>query len=158
MKGIYIGLGSNLGDRRENLSQAAAALPPRVSLAAASPIYETDPWGYLDQPAFLNQVWEVETILSPLDLMKYLKQIERELGRQVTFRNGPRVIDLDILFYGDRILDKDRLVIPHPRLHERAFVLVPLADLAPDLYHPVFGKTIRVLLQSIDQSSVRVFE
>lgn len=157
MRGIYIGLGSNLGDRSDNLNKAVEALPPRVCLVAASPVYETDPWGFLEQPSFLNQVLEVETSLKPLNLLVYLKQIERKMGRGVSFRNGPRLIDLDILLYGDMILDKEGLVIPHPRMHERAFVLKPLADLAPDLCHPVIGKSVKNLLQGVDQSGVRLF-
>jgi len=157
MRGIYIGLGSNLGDRLDHLSRVMEALPPRVELVAASPIYETDPWGYLEQPAFLNQVIEVETSFSPFELLAYLKQIEGFLGRQVTFRNGPRVIDLDILIFGNSILEEDGLVIPHPRMHDRAFVLKPLADLAPDLCHPVLGKTVQELLQHVDQSGVCLF-
>jgi 2-amino-4-hydroxy-6-hydroxymethyldihydropteridine diphosphokinase len=124
---------------------------------AASPVYETDPWGYLDQPAFLNQVIEVETGLLPSDLLASLKAIEQKLGRQATFRNGPRLIDLDIIVYGDWILDQDGLVIPHPHMHERAFVLKPLADLAEDLRHPVYGTTIRVLLQNVDQKGVHLY-
>ena len=157
MRGIYIGLGSNLGDRQDNLYKAVEALPPRVSLVAASPVYETDPWGFLEQPSFLNQVLEVETSLKPLNLLVYLKQIERKMGRGVGFRNGPRLIDMDILLYGDMTLDQEGLVIPHPRMHERAFVLKPLADLAPDLCHPVLGKCIQNLLQGVDQSVVRLF-
>jgi 2-amino-4-hydroxy-6-hydroxymethyldihydropteridine diphosphokinase len=157
VRGIYIGLGSNLGNRLENLNKAIEALPPGTHQVAASLVYETDPWGYLDQPAFLNQVIEVETGLLPLDLLASLKQIERRLGRQATFRNGPRLIDLDILVYGDWILDQDGLVIPHPRMHERAFVLKPLADLAADLCHPVYGTTVQELLHHVDQKGVQLF-
>jgi 2-amino-4-hydroxy-6-hydroxymethyldihydropteridine diphosphokinase len=157
MRGIYIGLGSNLGNRLENLNKAVEALPPHIQKMAASPVYETAPWGYLEQPAFLNQVIEVETGLLPVDLLKYLKEIEQKLGRQATFRNGPRLIDLDILVYGDWIFDQDGLVIPHPRMQERAFVLKPLADLAAELYHPVFGMTIQDLLRKVDQKDVKLF-
>jgi 2-amino-4-hydroxy-6-hydroxymethyldihydropteridine diphosphokinase len=157
VRGIYIGLGSNLGDRLENLNKAIEALPPRIHSVAASPVYETDPWGYLDQAAFLNQVIEVETGLLPLDLLASLKQIERKLGRQATFRNGPRLIDLDILVFSDWILVQDGLVIPHPRMHERAFVLKPLADLAADLYHPIYGTTIQDLLLNVDQKGVHPY-
>jgi 2-amino-4-hydroxy-6-hydroxymethyldihydropteridine diphosphokinase len=158
MESVFLGLGSNLGNRRENLHRAAAALPAGISLMAASPVYETDPWGYLDQPAFLNQVWLVSTELPPWELLQVLKQIERALGRKVTFRNGPRVIDIDILFYGDWLLEQEGMTIPHPRLHERAFVLVPLADLAPDLVHPALKKTVRELLKGVDQSGVHPYE
>lgn len=157
MRGIYLGLGSNLGDRLENLRRAIAEMPPKVMPLELSPVYETEPWDYLEQPAFLNQVIEVETSLSPLELLVYLKRIEKKLGRRATFRNGPREIDLDILLYGDTILEKDGLVIPHPRMHERAFVLRPLADLAPGSYHPILGRTIQSLLDSVEQSGVRLF-
>ena len=157
MRGVYIGLGSNLGNRFENLNKAVEALPPSVHEVAASPVYETDPWGYLEQPAFLNQVIEVETELLPADLLAYLKQIELKLGRQATFRNGPRLIDLDIILYSDWILDQDGLVIPHPQMHERAFVLKPLADLAPYLCHPVYGTMIQDLLGNVDQKGVHLY-
>jgi 2-amino-4-hydroxy-6-hydroxymethyldihydropteridine diphosphokinase len=154
VRGIYIALGSNIGNRLENLNKAIEALPPRIHEVAASQVYETDPWGYLDQPVFLNQVVEVETGLLPMDLLASLKQIEQKLGRQVTFRNGPRLIDMDILVYGDWILDQGGLVIPHPRMHERAFVLKPLADLAADLCHPILGTKIQDLLGNVDQTGV----
>jgi len=136
---VYLALGANLGDRLAALSAAAAALPPAVMVAARSPVYETPPWGFTDQPAFLNQALRAATALSPLALLAYLKQIEARLGRQPTIRNGPRVIDLDILFYDDLNLSTPVLTIPHPRLHERAFVLQPLTAIAPDLRHPVLG-------------------
>lgn len=151
---VYLALGSNLGDRLANLEAALAALPPTVHLVAASSVYETPPWGYLDQPAFLNQVVKVETDLPPGELLTYLKALEVQLGRVDSVRYGPRVIDLDILFYDDLVLEIPGLNIPHPRLHERAFVLVPLADLAPDLYHPVQGATVTELLQRIDSTGV----
>ena len=157
MRGIYIGLGSNLGNRLENLDKAIEALPPDVELVSASPIYETEPWGYLDQPAFLNQVIEVDTGLLPEDLLAYLKQIEKKLGRQATFRNGPRSIDLDILIYGDWVLVQDGLIIPHPRMHQRAFILKPLEDLAANLCHPVYGTTMQDLLRNVDQKGVRPY-
>jgi 2-amino-4-hydroxy-6-hydroxymethyldihydropteridine diphosphokinase len=150
-------LGTNLGDRLANLQAAQAALAPQVSILAASPVYETAPWGYRDQPAFLNRVVQAQTGLSPVDLLLHLKHIEVTLGRKPNFRNGPRLIDLDILFYADLVLDTPDLVIPHPRLAERAFVLIPLADLAPGLRHPVFGLTIRELLQSVDQQGVSLY-
>jgi 2-amino-4-hydroxy-6-hydroxymethyldihydropteridine diphosphokinase len=154
---VFLGLGSNLGDRLANLQAAQAALAPQVSILAASPVYETAPWGYRDQPPFLNRVVQAQTGLSPVDLLAYLKRIEVTLGRKPNFRNGPRLIDLDILFYDDLVLETPDLVIPHPRLAERAFVLVPLADLAPDLRHPLLGLTIRALLQSVDSKGVSLY-
>jgi 2-amino-4-hydroxy-6-hydroxymethyldihydropteridine diphosphokinase len=153
---VYLALGTNLGDRRANLRAAVKALPPEVRLLAESPIYETPPWGYAGQPAFLNQVIKAETELGPRALLAYLKRLETELGRMPTFRYGPRQIDLDILFYDDVILNEDGLTIPHPRLPERAFVLVPLADLAPDLQHPVLGKTVQQLLAEVDRSGIEL--
>ena len=129
---VYIALGTNLGERLDNLRTAIAALAPGVLMLTKSHVYETPPWGYEDQPAFLNMVVKVETGLEPEPLLTYLKQIEAGLGREKSVRWGPRLIDLDILFYDDLVIDTPPLVIPHPRLHERAFVLVPLADVAPD--------------------------
>ncbi len=155
---VFIALGSNLGDRARNLQAGIDALHPAVEVRAASPIYETDPWGYADQPAFLNQVVEGDTGLNPKALLAALKSIEIDLGRRPTFRYGPREIDLDLLLYDDWILDMDEIVIPHPGLSERAFVLLPLADLAPDLLHPTLGRSISELLSEIDASGVRPFE
>ncbi len=154
---VYLGLGANLGDRLANLQRAIQALPPAVKVVRASSIYETEPWGYHDQPAFLNQVLEGSTDLSPGDLLQHLKGIERELGRQPTFRYGPRLVDLDILLYGDQVVDLPELAIPHPRLAERAFVLVPLAELAPDLRHPASRQTVRAMLSQLDTAGVRKF-
>ncbi len=145
---VFIGLGTNLGDRLANLQAAIQSLAPKVHLSAVSPIYKTPPWGVLDQPDFLNQVIEAETELSPSELLKFLKQIEKQLGRVASVRYGPRLIDLDILLYDELILDMPGLTIPHPQLEKRAFVLFPLANLAPDLRHPVSGKTMKQLLDA----------
>ena len=146
MHRVYLGLGANLGNRLENLQNAIQSLAPQVHLLAASPIYVTPPWGLLDQPDFLNQVIEAETALNPTELLRFLKQIEKELGRVESVRYGPRLIDLDILFYDDIVLETTGLTIPHPQLTKRAFVLFPLVDLAPDLKHPINGKTAKELL------------
>ncbi|MEZ0396482.1 MAG: 2-amino-4-hydroxy-6-hydroxymethyldihydropteridine diphosphokinase [Anaerolineales bacterium] len=151
---IYLALGSNLGDRRANLQAALDALPPEVRLRRLSPVYETPPWGLTDQPAFLNMAAEAETGLPPLDLLSHLKRLETRLGRLPSVRYGPRLIDLDLLFYDDLVLDSPALTLPHPRLHERAFVLVPLADLAPDLVHPRLGQTVRDLLAALDTTGI----
>jgi 2-amino-4-hydroxy-6-hydroxymethyldihydropteridine diphosphokinase len=127
-------------------------------LLAASPIYQTPPWGYFAQPDFLNQVIRVETDQSPSELLVYMKDLETRLGRTATVRYGPRTIDIDILFYDDLILDEPGLTIPHPRIQGRAFVLVPLADLAPDMIHPLEGKTISAMLEQVDRSEIALYE
>ena len=126
----YIGLGSNLDDREGLLAQAVRLLhePPALLVEACSSIYETDPVGYLDQPAFLNQVIRVSTSLSPLELYAKLAETEAKLGRKREVRWGPRTIDLDLLLYGDETVDLPELTVPHPRMTERAFVLIPLQD------------------------------
>jgi 2-amino-4-hydroxy-6-hydroxymethyldihydropteridine diphosphokinase len=150
----YIALGTNLEDRLANLRAAIESMPPKVEVLAESHIYETPPWGYEDQPAFLNMVVKAETGLEPESLLQYLKQIEVELGREQSVRWGPRLIDLDILFYDDLVVDTPPLVIPHPRLHERAFVLVPLADVGADVVHPVLGEFVWELLAKADMSGI----
>jgi 2-amino-4-hydroxy-6-hydroxymethyldihydropteridine diphosphokinase len=157
MPNIYLALGTNLGDRMDNLRRAIAAQPPTVRVTALSPAYETPPWGYADQPAFLNMTLAAETDLEPLVLIDFLKKLETDLGREKTFRNGPRLIDMDILFYDDIIFEQSDLVIPHPRLHERAFVLVPLNDIAPELVHPVLKRTVHDLLQDVDTKGVNLY-
>jgi 2-amino-4-hydroxy-6-hydroxymethyldihydropteridine diphosphokinase len=154
---VYLALGTNLGDRLANLNTALAALPPIVTGLAGSPVYETPPWGMTDQPAFLNMVVRGKTRLTPPDLLAHLKRLEAELGRLPSIRYGPRLIDMDILFYEDLVLDTPELTIPHAQLHERAFVLVPLADLAPGLVHPVFGKTVHQLLEAVDTTGVKFY-
>jgi len=152
---VYLALGTNLGDRLANLHAAINSFPSPIVHRQSSRVYETAPWGYTDQPAFLNMAVKCETDLDAASLLKRLKQIEVRVGRVESFRWGPRLIDIDILFYDDLIMDTPQLVIPHPRLHERAFVLVPLADIAPDFLHPVLGKTIRELLQAVDRSGIQ---
>jgi 2-amino-4-hydroxy-6-hydroxymethyldihydropteridine diphosphokinase len=153
----FIALGSNLGDRMTNLEGARGALQPALHILAQSPVYETAPWGYTDQPNFLNQVIKAETDLTPEQLLATLKSAEVTLGRTPTFRYGPRTIDLDLLLYDDLVMDTPQLTIPHPRLTERAFVLYPLADLTPDLRHPVAGLTIRQLRDRIHDQSIHIY-
>lgn len=151
---IYIALGSNLGDRLTNLRAAIQFLSPVVQVLVESRVYETPPWGFTDQPPFLNMAIKAQTELEPEALLATLKQIEARLGRTPTIRWGPRLIDLDILFYDDLVLDTPSLVIPHPRLHERGFVLAPLADLAPDLSHPTLKRSVRELLSEADLKGI----
>lgn len=151
----YIALGTNLGERLSNLRVAIQSMPPEITVLVESQVYETPPWGYEDQPAFLNMVVRAETGLEPKPLLKYLKQLEARLGREKSVRWGPRLIDLDILFYDDLVIDTPPLIIPHPHLHERAFVMVPLADVAIDYVHPVLGKFIWELLLQTDMSGIR---
>lgn len=152
---VYLALGTNLGNRLENLHIARQSLPPDVLIRKTSSIYITPPWGYEEQPDFLNQVLEVETELMPSPLLSYLKEIEAEMGRLETFRYGPRLIDIDILFYASQVIQEEDLQIPHPRLQERAFVLVPMHEIAPDFFHPVLNETIAALLTKITTDGVR---
>jgi 2-amino-4-hydroxy-6-hydroxymethyldihydropteridine diphosphokinase len=156
MHTIYLALGTNLGERRANLRAAIKALAPEVRVLAESRIYETPAWGYENQPAFLNMAVRAETDLAPFALLGHLKRLEGKLGRQPAVRWGPRLIDMDILFYDDLVLNTPELVIPHAGVHERAFVLVPLRDIAPGLMHPVLGKTIRGLCEATDTSRITV--
>jgi 2-amino-4-hydroxy-6-hydroxymethyldihydropteridine diphosphokinase len=155
MSTVYLALGSNLGDRRANLRAALEALEPKVHILSKSNVYETPPWGYTDQPAFLNMAVKARTKLLPRPLLKYLKTLEEKLGREESFRFGPRKIDLDILFYDDLVLNEESLVIPHPRMQERAFVLVPLADVGGELLHPVLHRTVRQMLHAVNVDAIR---
>ena len=150
MKRVYLSLGSNLGDREANLRSALEQLQPR----RVSPIYETEPVDFTAQPFFLNLVAEVETGLMPLQYLNLMQRIERQLGRIRGVPKGPRSLDIDVLLFGDRIIRSPRLQVPHPRLHERRFVLMPLADLVPNLRHPVTGRTIRQMLEALSTSDL----
>jgi len=155
---VYISAGSNVGDREANLDFGARRLGERGKILRASSFFETEPVGYADQPWFLNQAFELETESTPRELLALCNEIERDGGRVRTFPNAPRTLDLDILLYGDRIISEPDLVVPHPRMAARRFVLEPLAEIAPDLPHPVEKRTIRGLLAICsDTTSVRLY-
>jgi 2-amino-4-hydroxy-6-hydroxymethyldihydropteridine diphosphokinase len=156
MATAYIGLGSNLGDRMTMLRMAIQRLETLGRIAGVSRLYETAPVGYLEQPPFLNAVVALDTALTPADLLGALLGIERDLGRVRFYPNAPRTLDLDLLMVDDVIFDTTELTLPHPRLHERAFVLVPLAEIAPELVHPGTGKTIQELLYTLPDQGVEV--
>jgi 2-amino-4-hydroxy-6-hydroxymethyldihydropteridine diphosphokinase len=155
---VYLALGSNLDDRLANLKEAAASLSPQMEVRARSHIYETPPWGYEDQPKFLNQALKVQTYLQPEPLLRHIKRLEIALGRKASFPNGPRLIDIDILFYDEIVLNTPTLTLPHPRLHERGFVLLPMMDIAPDLVHPLTRKTIREMVAFCNLGGIKQLE
>jgi len=149
---VFLSLGSNVGDRARNLRAALEALDGSegIRLRRVSGCYETEPIGVKDQPAFLNVAAEIETVLQPLELLNAVKDVERGLGRIPSVRWGPRLIDIDIVLWGSRVIDTDRLSVPHPRFRSRAFVLAPLAEIAPDAVDPVTGLTVAELAASPD--------
>ncbi|NIM96606.1 MAG: 2-amino-4-hydroxy-6-hydroxymethyldihydropteridine diphosphokinase [candidate division Zixibacteria bacterium] len=152
----YLSLGSNLGDRLQFLKEAIRKIgrSEKVSVEKVSPIYETQPVGYEDQGWFLNLVVEIQTSLKPVPLLQFLLSIEDQMGRKRERKWGRRNIDLDILLYDERVVDSAQLTIPHPRMHERTFVLTPLAQIAPELLHPLLKKKVEELLQSCEDKSV----
>ncbi len=159
----YIGLGANLGDREANINCALVELVrsdfgSTLGLVGVSSIYETEPVGFQDQPDFLNAVARIETDLGPHELLAALEKIEAKVGRKETFKWGPRIVDLDILLYGDESLEEDNLTIPHPEMHKRAFVLTPLAEIAPEAKHPVLGLTARELSERVGSGGIRAYE
>ena len=155
---VYLALGSNMGPRLANLKNAISNLTPQMNVRAKSQVYETPPWGFADQPPFLNQVIMAETYLEPEALLHHLKRLETALGRVPNFQNGPRLIDMDILFFDDLVVNSTVIQIPHPRMHERPFVLMPLADIAPDFVHPVLNRSVSSLLAGVNRSNIQVYE
>ena len=146
----FICLGSNVGDRFVNLFDAAGLVINHGVRRNVSSVYKTKPVGYLDQPDFLNFVMEIQTDLRPEELLREMKAIEKLMGREETFRYGPRIIDLDIVMFGSEIINTPELTVPHPRMHERRFVLVPMVEIAPELKHPVLYKTMKELLNNTE--------
>ena len=151
---VYLAIGSNIGDRMLFLQNAIDALPPKVRPMHASSIFESQPWGFANQGKFLNMALEAQTDLSPQELLSYIKEIEHILGRTPSFKNGPREIDIDILLYGNELISENNLVIPHPGLSERAFVLYPLANLIPKNIIPPFGESVLALRMKSDGASL----
>ena len=147
---VYLGLGSNMGDRQENLERALDFLSQRLRMGKISSVYDTEPIGNVEQPRFLNLVCQAYTRLTPEALLALAKGIEKKLGRTGK-SSGPRPIDIDILLFGEQVVETPELVIPHPKMAERAFVLIPLAEIAPDLAHPVSGKKIKELADSVKE-------
>ncbi|WP_459838352.1 2-amino-4-hydroxy-6-hydroxymethyldihydropteridine diphosphokinase [Halanaerobaculum tunisiense] len=157
MTSVYLGLGSNQGDREKNLDQAVDLIAsfPQTELKELSSVYETEPWGYTEQPKFLNLCLELETELAPYDLLAECQKVEEKLDRTRQIKWGPRTIDVDILFYNDLNLNDSQLTIPHPRLHNRAFVLVPLCELNPDLVFQ--GEKITYWLEEVDKEGIKKY-
>jgi 2-amino-4-hydroxy-6-hydroxymethyldihydropteridine diphosphokinase len=152
---VVLGLGSNLGDRAAFLRAALAGLAPVYQLERVSSIYETAPQLVAEQPFYYNLVSGGRTWLAPLDLLHFLKDLEQRLGRTPSYRYGPREIDLDVLLYGDQIIATPELTVPHPRMAERAFVLAPLAEIAPDLLHPLLQRSMRELAAEVADQDLR---
>ena len=147
----YLGLGSNMGYRQHNLDKALELLSQRLRVEKISSVYDTEPIGNINQPHFLNLVCQIYTRLAPPELLALAKGIESTLGRTFDKYNAPRPIDIDILLYGEQVIDTLGLTIPHPRMAKRAFVLVPLAEIAPAVVHPTSGKTIKKILKDITE-------
>jgi 2-amino-4-hydroxy-6-hydroxymethyldihydropteridine diphosphokinase len=147
---VYLSLGSNLGDRRANLKKALRLMGERVEIVKVSSVYDTNPVGVGEQPRFLNLMCRVNTDIGPVQMLSLIKGIESSMGRDLSLKDAPRVIDIDIILYGDTIMEAPDLIIPHPRMRERAFVLVPFAEIAPEVVHPVSGERIDELASRVE--------
>ena len=155
---VYLGFGSNMGDKEDVINQAIKRIQKFCEVTKLSSLYVTEPVGYKNQEWFLNCVVEVKTKLDPIKLLTVCTEVEQQLGRKTSVKNGPRIIDIDILFYGDKVTKRDDLVIPHPRLHERLFVLQPMMDVNPGFVHPVLKKTIKELYDQVRIKNVEKVE
>jgi 2-amino-4-hydroxy-6-hydroxymethyldihydropteridine diphosphokinase len=151
---VYLSLGSNLGDRGRNLRQAIRALAALGQVKAVSAFYETEPVDFADQGWFLNCAVAIETVVGPERMMAELLRMEQKMGRERIQSKGPRTIDIDILMFGQRVVDSPELKIPHPAMHRRRFVLAPLADIAPEARHPVMKRTVRELLAELAEGQM----
>ena len=150
----YVGLGANLGNPEETFGHALSSMGTFSEVLGVSGLYRSKPYGFSRQPDFLNAAARIRTKLDPLNLLRKLQEIEKNLGKVVERENGPRLIDLDLLFYEDKVLKTDDLTLPHPEIHKRDFVLKPLEELNPDLFHPTRKKTISELLKNLDEKYV----
>lgn len=155
---VYFSIGTNVGERIENLLEAIKGLRNIIHNIKLSYVYETKPWGYQDQDSFLNICVSGRADIEPENLLKKIKSLEQEIGRDETFKWGPRKIDIDMLFYDDRIVDLDDLKIPHREIEERAFVLIPFMDISPKFVHPVLKRSIQELASEVDSDGVKKFE
>ena len=155
---VYLGIGSNLGDKKENIRKAIGLLEEQMEVPARSSIYETEPVGKIKQDMFLNCVVEARTDIPPIELFDLLKLMERKLGRIKEVKWGPRIIDLDILIYGNESIKKKSLTVPHREMHGRRFVLIPLQEIAPDFIHPALKKKIPEMLKDVPESMVKKIE
>lgn len=153
-KAVYFSIGTNLGDRFANLQRALNLLQAHMNITAISPVFATEPWGETDQPQFLNMCAAAVTDMRPHEVLETVKAIESEMGRAPTRHWGPRLIDIDLIFFNHEIVREPDLTVPHPLLAERAFVLAPLANIIPDFVHPETGKTVQEMLDDVDQSGV----
>lgn len=154
MAKVYLSAGSNVGDRQKFIKLALQSISEFCKIIKVSSLYETEPWGKLDQPQFLNLCLLIETQLQPKQLLKKFKNVESNLGRTKNVKWAEREIDIDILFYENLILNEVDFILPHPRIEERVFVLIPLSEIAPDFIHPVFQKPIRELAKNIDGKGI----
>lgn len=156
MNRAYLGLGSNMGDKKRYLYDAIQLLNHhnQITITTLSSLYETAPWGYVDQDIFMNLVVEIETSLTPLELLDVCQHIENELGRVREFKWGPRVIDVDVLLYNDEVIESERLIVPHPYMTERDFVMIPLAEICPQLI--VKGKAVQTWIKDFNQDALKI--